>query len=95
MFYGFFSLDMTNHNHTSLLTDEELQEIANAVEKWMREPEQWRYLLTQRLNILLADITARKEREAKVRELLESAYGGVSTARVNALIDEALSILLV
>lgn len=60
---------------SKLLTDAEVEKISNEVERWMREPEQWRKLLTHRFNALLADRRMRVEREKKVRELLVDATG--------------------
>lgn len=60
-------LPMSNDKETNgkLLTDADVERMKGDVQKWMREPEQWRQLLTHRFNSLLADRHARIEQNRK------------------------------
>ena len=64
---------MTHSQETNgkLLTEAEVAKIAKQVESWMREPEQWRRLLTDRFNALLAD---RQERIKRNNEAIDKLY---------------------
>lgn len=60
-------IPMSNDKETNgkLLTDADVERMKGDVQKWMREPEQWRQLLTHRFNSLLADRHARIEQNRK------------------------------
>ncbi len=56
-----------------LLTKEQLDAIETCIQNYMKEPEQWREMLTERINRLFAHISALEERDRGMRESLQNA----------------------